>query len=974
MSNFVINGLFAFNDGKTQRRKHDKDISQDESDSDAGSFAQPSAQTISSMEAHTLAQNLRNATAEARAVPGAQPDNERSMEAPDFARRSSMEVDQTTRHGHQGANTLSSTGGKQLAKELTRAMNSGAKILEEMESEDEDEHTDLPPEMPKTKGMGGRKSSFARTLDTLADHRKVERKPSKRAGSTLHGAQDSCLAQMKAELEHLQLLTDALRAKEVKEAQANGDMDAREGLVARHLGETVDKLKKKARTLTRLNETKTRDWGMEQRQNVRAFAMESRLMGQAAKPKLLEDSAEGVTVKDLECVAPDAWGPLKYGWRHCAFLAAVSLAVLAAIVVLNISKSMMPHEGAFFTHLYGLAPGLPHVHPLKLDPLQRVEVELILPADPSLSGGHRRRRSRSLLGSPDTAGLGLGLGRAARLDRRIQSYPGSVLGGRRMLAAESADEHDDDQLLASNSDNKTHEEAEGDSQIAAAVMVKLEQEVDGVWRALGTDGEGTSFALRDLARMHYMIIRPKNWEGYQKGLPLRVAVHAGWEMAHEGELANTDLLPFEMKIWQYGVLGDAQPWIALVVLLVVLALIAAEVIHRMLAAMAGSFVMLGLLLLVDKTPDLVRVVEFIDEGALALLFGMMILVGKLASTGVFEVATFNLVGLSRGNTFALMAILCSLTAVLSAFLDNVTTVLLLAPVTVRMCQQLDIDPLPFLLSETLFSNIGGTATLIGDPPNIIIGNALSHEIGFVDFIKVLMPGVLLMSPFCMLFLKWYFRDTVNGTLKKYEHVLEMKKGYKIRDEKLLHLCLIVLGGVILSFLMHPVHHVNPAWVAILGAVALMLCSSGHNVHHDLQAVDWDVLLFFAALFVMVESMGEVGLIRGIGDVLTTLIEAIPADSRVIASTTILIWCSAIISAFLDNIPYTATMVPVIEQLADAGIGLKIAPLAWALAFGACLGGNGSLIGASANIVVAGEIPTALPLIVSCDQQAIAACQ
>lgn len=164
---------------------------------------------------------------------------------------------------------------------------------------------------------------------------------------------------------------------------------------------------------------------------------------------------------------------------------------------------------------------------------------------------------------------------------------------------------------------------------------------------------------------------------------------------------------------------------------------------------------------------------------------------------------------------------------------------------------------------------------------------------------------------------------------------------------------IVLGAAILAFLLHPLHHVNVAWIAILGAVTLMLVSSPRHIHKDLEAVEWDTLLFFAALFVMVEAMGEVGLIRKIGDILIQIIEAAPEASRKKVSIVLIMWVSALVSAFLDNIPYTATMVPVVKQLAGAGLGLALEPLAWSLAFGACLGGNGSLVGASANIVVAG---------------------
>lgn len=412
-------------------------------------------------------------------------------------------------------------------------------------------------------------------------------------------------------------------------------------------------------------------------------------------------------------------------------------------------------------------------------------------------------------------------------------------------------------------------------------------------------------------------------------------------------------LSVEVHVHQFGVLGDAKVWIALIILLTVLVLIALEIIHRTLIAMAGSFAMLALLLWLEMPPDLGTVLEWVDESALALLFGMMILVGKLSQTGFFQVATVQVVGLCKGSLWVLTVIMCTLTAVLSAFLDNVTTVLLIAPVTVQMAQVLEINPVPLLIAEVIFSNIGGCATMIGDPPNIIIGNALEDYIDFIDFLVYLAPGVIIMSPFVLYFLRALFRGSLSGPLDKYQKVLNLKTEYKITDPHLLMQTGIVLGVVILAFLLHPVHHVNVAWISILGAVMLMLLSSPTSIHKDLEVVEWDTLLFFAALFVMVEAMGEVGLIREIGNILTDIIESVPESSRKRVATVLIMWVSALVSGFLDNIPYTATMVPVIKQLSRAGLGLELETLAWALAFGACLGGNGSLVGASANIVVAG---------------------
>ena len=441
---------------------------------------------------------------------------------------------------------------------------------------------------------------------------------------------------------------------------------------------------------------------------------------------------------------------------------------------------------------------------------------------------------------------------------------------------------------------------------------------------------------------HHLALRPGEYPGRVGGAPLRLVL-----------VSTAPARVAYVRVLQQGWIGDAQRWIALAVLAFVLLMIAVEIVNRVLVAMFGSFAMLLLLVVVGRPPTLPQVIEWVDEGTLGLLFGMMIMVGKLSATGFFELATLQMVGMSRGRSWYLFVILCLLTAALSAFLDNVTTVLLIAPATLELCKKLEVDPIPFLVGEILFSNIGGAATMIGDPPNVIVGNALSSELTFTDFLAVLAPGVLLISPFAIGLLRYTFRSSVTGELRRMHIVMDMRKDVRIADRPLFYKSAIVLGVTVLLFLLHPVHHTDPAWIALLGAGTLMLVGSPHDIHHDLEYVEWDTLIFFASLFVMVEAMGEVGLIRGIGDVLTDIIKSVPASRRVPAALSILMWASALISGFLDNIPYTATMVPIIQQLANAGLGLEIKPLAFALCFGACLGGNGSLVGASANIVVAG---------------------
>nr|AOW69307.1 pink-eyed dilution-like 1 [Stephanoeca diplocostata] len=434
--------------------------------------------------------------------------------------------------------------------------------------------------------------------------------------------------------------------------------------------------------------------------------------------------------------------------------------------------------------------------------------------------------------------------------------------------------------------------------------------------------------------------------GDRRGDRLRFAL----QLANHPE--HGSYLPAHVDVLQMGPIGEAKVYVAAVIVIIVLIMIATDALHRTLVAFVGSFSMLGLLLLCDIVPLFQTVVVWIDEATLALLFGMMIIVGKLSETGAFEVCTKYVVRYSRANLFRLTTIMCLMTAVMSAFLDNVTTIMLLAPLTIELTHALKVDPVPLLVAITLFSNVGGAATLIGDPPNIIVGTALSDTIGFVDFLTNMMPAIVIMFVPCLYFIRWQYGDQLRGDLVHFKHAIKVAESYEIKSWILLKQCLIVLLAVIVAFVTHSVHEVNPAWIAVMGAVALMIASEPHNIEHSLHSVEWETLLFFAALFVMVEASAEIGLIRAIGNLLTSLIETVDKEDQLILAIVSLVWVSSLTSAFLDNIPYTATMVPVIRQLADEddGLGLPLATLAWALCFGACLGGNGTLIGASANIV------------------------
>jgi Na+/H+ antiporter NhaD/arsenite permease-like protein len=298
--------------------------------------------------------------------------------------------------------------------------------------------------------------------------------------------------------------------------------------------------------------------------------------------------------------------------------------------------------------------------------------------------------------------------------------------------------------------------------------------------------------------------------------------------------------------------------------------------------------------------------------------------------------------LSDGHPIRLLLILATITALLSAFLDNVTTVVLMTPVTLSVARRLDISPLPYLITQILASNIGGTATLIGDPPNILIGSAAG--LGFGDFLVNLAPVVVVIFIAFIGIVRVAFRHALKVPDAQREAALEGTEAKAITDRGLLVKALVVTGLTIVGFLLHRALGVEAATVALLGAATLMLVA-GADPHRTLRDVEWSTIFFFVGLFMLVEGIVSVGIMGGIA---TWLAEA--AGGQVGPTSIALLWFSAIASAIVDNIPYTATAIPVVEQLVAGG--MEAEPLWWSLALGACLGGNLTIIGASANVVVA----------------------
>lgn len=336
----------------------------------------------------------------------------------------------------------------------------------------------------------------------------------------------------------------------------------------------------------------------------------------------------------------------------------------------------------------------------------------------------------------------------------------------------------------------------------------------------------------------------------------------------------------------------------------------------------------------------------IDLNTIFLLIGMMVIVAITQQSGVFQYLAIWSAKKVGGRPWPIMVALAVVTAVLSALLDNVTTVLLVAPVTLLIADVLRVSPYPFLFTQIFASNIGGTATLIGDPPNIMIGSAVG--LSFVDFLVNLAPVTVVIFPATLLPLYLIWGRKMRVDEEDRARLMEFQEDEAIRNPLLLKKSLIVLTGVIVGFIIaHPLH-LEPAIIALTGAVVL-LWWSGEDFHHTFGQVEWVTIFFFVGLFMLVHGLEKVGLLSLIAERLVNL-----TGGNLLWAGIAILWGSAVFSALMDNIPFVATMIPIVKSMAPAFGGEDaIRPLWWALALGACLGGNGSIIGASANLIVAG---------------------
>jgi Na+/H+ antiporter NhaD/arsenite permease-like protein len=394
-------------------------------------------------------------------------------------------------------------------------------------------------------------------------------------------------------------------------------------------------------------------------------------------------------------------------------------------------------------------------------------------------------------------------------------------------------------------------------------------------------------------------------------------------------------------------------WIATIVLLATYTLIAAEVMHRTLAALLGAAVLLFLTYTAGTFDKNYFILSFedaigaIDMNVIFLLMGMMIIVGVLKKTGLFQWLAYKSYALARGNIFVLSFILQIVTAVCSAFLDNVTTMLLMIPVTIEIAVTLKIHPLILLVPEVFASNVGGTATLIGDPPNILIGSYAN--LTFAQFVinLALVCGLCLVIS-CLWYLWWYKKGYMEADVKDVNRTIDyLKEEYRITDKKLTIMGLGILAFVILLFVVHGVLHMEPSIAALIGAMLLLTISRVDIVEMLEHEVEWPTLVFFIALFMVIAGAEETGLIQMIAQWVLNV-----SQGNLTIAIIMILWVSAIASAFIDNIPFTATMLPIVLFLNES-MGVTNNVLWWSLALGACLGGNGTMIGASANVVTVG---------------------
>ncbi len=380
-----------------------------------------------------------------------------------------------------------------------------------------------------------------------------------------------------------------------------------------------------------------------------------------------------------------------------------------------------------------------------------------------------------------------------------------------------------------------------------------------------------------------------------------------------------------------------QAWVALILFVIAYGIIVSETIHRTKIALLGA---IGVLLF--KVMSQEEAIRLIDFNTIGLLIGMMMIVAITSKTGLFQYMAVKAAKLVKGEPRKILVIFFWLTALCSALLDNVTTVLLFTSVTFAISDILEINPIPFLVTEIIASNIGGTSTLIGDPPNIMIGSATG--LGFNDFIINLSIPILAIGIATNLVLYWLYRKELSIAPHQREKVMTLDESTFLTDIPLMKKCILILCLTILGFILHQVIHLDSATVAMSGA-ALLLLIGKLDPEEIFKEIEWNTIFFFLGLFILVGGLEVTGIIHMVAQWTIDI-----TKGNVIMMHVLILWLSAIGSAFVDNIPFVATMIPLIKSMGQIG-QMDVTSLWWTLSLGACLGGNGTLIGASANVVV-----------------------
>ena len=378
--------------------------------------------------------------------------------------------------------------------------------------------------------------------------------------------------------------------------------------------------------------------------------------------------------------------------------------------------------------------------------------------------------------------------------------------------------------------------------------------------------------------------------------------------------------------------------IAIVIFLVTMAAIMTEKLHRTVAAVAGA-----LLLILTGVLSVESGFSYVDLNTLGVLIGMMLFVAVVKNSGIFEYIAIKAAKIAKGRPWPLMVLFALITAVLSAFLDNVTTVLLIGPMTLAITSMLRINPIPFFMTQIMASNIGGTATLIGDPPNIMIGSAAG--LSFTDFITNTGVAVLFVLAATIVCFYFIYGRKLHVEPEAMDSILQLDENKAIKDRSLLIKSVVMILLVVFGFVFHSQLHLESCTIA-LTAAAVMLLIGRQDVEEIVAGVEWTTILFFTGLFIVVGGLQETGVIQILANGLMDLTEG-----HMTLTILLILWVSAIVSSFLDNIPFVATLTPLILTMQSSGV--DVTPLWWAVSLGACLGGNGTLIGASANVVLSG---------------------